>query len=88
MLGLLAGLKLDVRLELGTERAVSLDAIIRSRGYEITMANADCTQLAAERATSTDSGSVEIAAIAMNGGIQTQLGTLDTNLTNRQGLTI
>jgi len=45
--GLLAGLKLNVRLELGTEGAVPLDAIGGSRGDEITVANAGRVQSAA-----------------------------------------
>ena len=86
--GLLAGLELHVGLELGTDGAASLDAVFRSGRHEITMANADHAQLAAERATSTDLRFVEIAAFATNLGVQTQFGALDTNLTNRQGLAV
>jgi len=85
---LLSSFKLNIRLELGTERAITLDAIGRSRGNEVTMANAGSPQSAAHRAASTNLESVEIAAVALNGGIQKQLGTLDTNLTNREGLTV
>jgi len=84
----LAGLKFNVRLELGTESALSLDAIGRSRGYEITMADAGRVKSTAERTAVTDFGVVEVTAVAVNGGIQTQLGTFDTNLANRQGLTV